>query len=42
MGKWWFGTDNGIIRYNIDQEFINKIPQLPQLKESKLMISLKM
>ena len=32
----WFGTDNGIIRYNIDQEFINKIPPITSIKRIKI------
>ena len=32
----WFGTDNGIIRYNVEEEFINKIPPITSIKSIKI------
>ena len=32
----WFGTDNGIVRYNADEEFINKIPPITSIKSIKV------
>jgi len=37
----WFGTDNGIVRYNADEEFINKIPPITSIKKIKINDQLK-